>query len=157
MEKARGFSRFLGALYSEARRFIYYDPKEGTILRAGLERNREKINNSLEEKYATVKDIKESSLQLQKETHHKISLIEVPFSKPILQLSHFSKKKEKEYPVFFSLCRNQPEMIMGTTTGLTIAPKFLFRKAYPGIIKSGLFGFFVGGALVAFANMEIRE
>ena len=157
MEKARGFYRFLNFLYSEARRFIYYDPKQGTILRAGLERERERINNALVEKYATVKDMKENSLQLQKETHQKFSLIEAPFSKPILQLSHFSKKKEKEYPILFSLCRNQPEMIMGTTTGLAIAPKFILRNAYPGIIKSGLFGIVAGGALVAFANMEIRE
>lgn len=157
VEKFRGFSRFLKALYSEVRRFVYYDPKEGTVLRAGLERERERINNALEEKYATVKDIKDSSLQLQKETHQKISLAEMPFSRQILHISHFSKKKEKEHPILFSLCRNQPEIIMGTSTGLAVAPKLIFRKMYPGIIKSGLFGFVAGSALVAFANMEIRE
>ena len=157
MEKFKNFSYLIRAMYAEIRRFVYYDPKKGTVLRAGLEKERERINNALEEKYTIVKDVKESTLELQQETHQKVSLLEAPFSKPILKLSHFSKKKEKEHPILFSLCRNQPEMIMGTTTGLFIAPKFLLRRAYPGIIKSGFFGFVAGGALVAFAKMEIRD
>ena len=148
MEKMRTFRGLLSRILNEAQRFLNYDPRKGTVLREKIEDMREKSNLALQEKYKVEEGIKETKEAFQKKT-----MMQMLVSRKISEISEHEKAKRQDFPIFFSFCRNQPELVLVSGAVFGILPKIFLRKIYPSVFKAGFMGAAVAGSFVLFANV----